>query len=433
MSRLLYINLTSKPEWMNLIYKIGVVLLQACTVDKGIIDSYEENTFMTFNPYAKDGVVERYKTSRQVGHYWSQMTCVNEYAMAFTRVEESAHSNSALNNMLFIDTVFHAICFDFCAWSAQLLGYYQANSTKELEDMLRLELIKDINSIRNDIFSSYGIKEMFLYIARLIRPAKDNIKCALTSHITKTVDDIRAARRFNSHSSVDVTSLSTVRGPLINIDYYPHHTDDSFYFEETLQGTSSPPLHHRSHLDSEDDGYDSEKEALSYDKVPSDDDQHLKSKHSSYVETPTYQPTRTIVDYEEYCNNNPKNLTTRQYAQMQEDKANAQKNDENDQDNNSLTDNSVTDIVEEDTLDSRMRRFVHEYSDDDDNYPNATEDEKEVRRRDAWNNDHNQPPKRPIDEVEGLIDGTLPPNKKIRELVLPLQDVPSSPVTRPDP
>ena len=53
---------TCKPEWMHMIYKINAVLLQACTTGKGADEKSDRSSFMTFNPYVKDGVIERYKT-----------------------------------------------------------------------------------------------------------------------------------------------------------------------------------------------------------------------------------------------------------------------------------------------------------------------------------------------------------------------------------
>ena len=133
--------------WMTLLYKIGSVLLQACIVEKPVYYVHSPAYLMTFNPYARGGEGEIYRTSREVGHYWSQMTSVHEYAIVFERLNESAHCNSALDNILYIDTVIHGVCFDFTAWASQYLGHYRKTSTRENENLLRQELIKEINSI----------------------------------------------------------------------------------------------------------------------------------------------------------------------------------------------------------------------------------------------------------------------------------------------
>ena len=128
------------------------------------------------------GVREKYLTSLNIGHFWSQMTRVSEYVELLHRLEQSAHHNTVNHNILFIDTVIHAIILDFMAWSAQLMGCYHEMSTPRKDALLRQFLLNDIEVEMDEVFCNNGIKETFLLIARLIRPVNDPIKRALSSH-----------------------------------------------------------------------------------------------------------------------------------------------------------------------------------------------------------------------------------------------------------
>ena len=65
------------------------------------------------------------------------MTCVSEYVEVIKRVEQYTQFNEVINNTLFIDTVLHAIIFDFVAFAGQHVGYYHEQSTLDKEDLLR--------------------------------------------------------------------------------------------------------------------------------------------------------------------------------------------------------------------------------------------------------------------------------------------------------
>lgn len=203
---------------------------------------------MNFHPYAQAGDGEIYRTCREVGHYWSQMTNVHEYAIVFDHLDESAHCNSALDNLLHIGTIIHSVCSDFAAWASQLLGHYKKTSSRDNENLLRQELIKVIASTEVSAFTTHGIKQMFLYIARLVRPVRDNINSAPSSHLTKIVDDVLLSRRHDSQHHPYIHYNPSDRGSLINIDYYPHYTDESFEFEDNLK-IVSPLTHTSSHQD----------------------------------------------------------------------------------------------------------------------------------------------------------------------------------------
>ena len=118
-------------------YQIGATLLQACVVLPPADEKAGAHHFMKFNPYCIDGVTEKYIPSTRPGHYWSQMTCVSEYAEVIKRLDQYTQFNEVINNALFIDTVLHAIIFDFIAFAGQHVGYYHEKSNLDLEDLLR--------------------------------------------------------------------------------------------------------------------------------------------------------------------------------------------------------------------------------------------------------------------------------------------------------
>ena len=278
----------SSTAWMTLMYKIGSVLLQACTVEKPPHHTEGDSYFMTFNPYARSGDGEIYRTTREIGHYWSQMTSVHEYAIVFERLNESAHCNSALDNMLYIDTIIHSVCFDFAAWASQFLGHYRKTSTRENEKLLRQELIKEIHSTDVSCFKAHGIKSMFLYIARLVRPVRDDIKRTLSSHLTKIVDDIFLSREYNSQRHPYYESNQPRRSSLINVDYYPEHSDDDSDLENNLKSTS-PMTHTSSNQDIHQDNDMDNPDNAHCDASDNDRNYQQLSLSSSYIETPVYQ------------------------------------------------------------------------------------------------------------------------------------------------
>ena len=109
---------TPTVKWMHLMYQIRATLLQACVVLPPADEKAGAHHFMKFNPYCIDGVTEKYIPSTRPGHYWSQMTCVSEYAEVIKRVDQYTQFNEVINNTLFIDTVLHAIIFDFVAFDS---------------------------------------------------------------------------------------------------------------------------------------------------------------------------------------------------------------------------------------------------------------------------------------------------------------------------
>jgi hypothetical protein len=183
---------------------------------------------MSFNPYMINGVVEKYHTSRHIGHYWSQMTRVSEYVELIRRIEQSAHHNTVLNNILFVDTLLHAVILDFMAFAGQHVGYYHETSTDRHVKVLRDFLIMDIESQIDPIFIRHGIKETFLLIARLIKPIKDTVKRTLSSHLTRKADSLLA----DVAPKVDKTRLTPVQEPLLKIIYNrsqsPNLDDDGY-------------------------------------------------------------------------------------------------------------------------------------------------------------------------------------------------------------
>ena len=60
---------------------------QACVVLPPVDEKAGAHHFMKFNPYCIDGMTEKYIPSTRPGHYWSQMTCVSEYAEVIKSLE----------------------------------------------------------------------------------------------------------------------------------------------------------------------------------------------------------------------------------------------------------------------------------------------------------------------------------------------------------
>ena len=286
---------------------------------------------------------------------------------------------------------------------------------------------------------------MFLYVARLVRPVRDDIKRALSSHITKIVDDLFESRRRNSQQNTNTQSFSTQNEPVIMIEYYPHYTDESFELEDGVH-LSSPITHTSPHQDehqNNDDNYDggdTQEDSLSDNSVPD-----IHSRPSSYIETPIYQSpkgSRRIIDYEEYCENNPHNLSIAQWGDRY-------KSAPIDDTPHNHDDEITQEIEEEDTFETRMRRFEEEYSDDDAD-PNEDTDDKLNRLRHVWETVYNQPRKRKLDDIispdstdsvpsdkknKADNDSTLACPAPEQELISPAAARPFEPnytVTRPD-
>ena len=93
-------------QWMHLMHTIASTLMQTCiTFPSCLVPSVSKN-YMTFNPYVSPVTnrLEPYLTSLHIGHFWSQMTKVSEYAEIIKRLNQSAHQNSVAHNMMFVDT-----------------------------------------------------------------------------------------------------------------------------------------------------------------------------------------------------------------------------------------------------------------------------------------------------------------------------------------
>ena len=117
------------------------------------------------------------------------MTCVSEYAEVIKRLDQYTQFNEVINNTLFIDTVLHAIIFDFVAFAGQHVGYYHEKSTLDKEDLLRRTLQMDILKENDPSFVMFGIRDAFLVISRLVRPINDLVKRTLSSKLTNEIDE----------------------------------------------------------------------------------------------------------------------------------------------------------------------------------------------------------------------------------------------------
>ena len=158
---------TPTLKWMQLMYQIGATLLQACVILPPADEKAGAHHFMKFNPYYIDGVTEKYIPSTRPGHYWSQMTCVSEYAEVIKRLDQYTKFNEVINNTLFIETVLYAILFDFVAFAGQYVGYYHEQSTLDKYDFLRKSLQVDILKENDPSFVMFEIRDAFLVVSRL--------------------------------------------------------------------------------------------------------------------------------------------------------------------------------------------------------------------------------------------------------------------------
>ena len=220
---------TPTVKWMHLMYQIGATLLQACVVLPPADEKAGAHHFMKFNPYCIDGVTEKYIPSTRPGHYWSQMTCVSEYAEVIKRVDQYTQFNEVINNTLFIDTVLHAIIFDFVAFAGQHVGYYHEKSTLDKEDLLRRTLKMDILKENDPSFVMFGIRDAFLVISRLVRPINDLVKRTLSSKLTNDVDELIYS--FQSSTGFVKKPIITVlydraQSPIFDVDVVTRTTEE---------------------------------------------------------------------------------------------------------------------------------------------------------------------------------------------------------------
>lgn len=182
-------------HWMHLMYSIGATLLQACIELPDCEKRPTIKDYMTFNPYTnKDGELMPYYTTRNKGSYWSQTVDVSEYEAVLIKLQEVVSYGTIANNSMFVDTVIHAVIFDFMAFTAQTLGTYKDNDKRKI-GWLRDGLLFDIDQLLDPAFTHHGIKTTFQLIVRISRPVIDTIKVPLTGKVTRRVDE--QIRLFN--------------------------------------------------------------------------------------------------------------------------------------------------------------------------------------------------------------------------------------------
>ena len=225
------------------------------------------------------------------------MTCVSEYAEVIKRVDRYTQFNEVINNKLFIDTVLHAIIFDFVAFAGQHVGYYHEKSNLDLEDFLRKSLQLDILKENDPSFVMFGIREAFLVISRLVRPINELVKRTLSSKLTADVDEF-----VNSHRS----ATGFVTKPLITVLYDSAQSPvfDVDVVTRTTEELSPIYVHTSDQSDNENDSSD-----MSYDRVDLPDSpisiDSIKSPQFN-IETPKYIEYVggvKIVDYDQLGKN----------------------------------------------------------------------------------------------------------------------------------
>ena len=223
-------------KWMHLMYQIGATLSRACVVLPPADEKAGAHHFMKFNPFCIDGMTEIYIPSTRPGHYWSQMTCVSEYAevikcvlMRTTKREQYTQFNEVINNTLFIDTVLHAIIFDFVAFAGQHVGYYHEKSNLDREDLLRKALQIDILKENDPSFVMFGIRDAFLVISRLVRPINDLVKRTLSSKLRHTVDELMNSLRSSTgfiKKPIITVLYDRAQSPIFDVDVVTRTTEE---------------------------------------------------------------------------------------------------------------------------------------------------------------------------------------------------------------
>ena len=268
-------------------------MLQACVILPPADEKAGAHHFMKLNPYCIDGVTEKYIPSTRPGHYWPQMTCVSEYAEVIKRVEQYTQFNEVIDNTLFIDTVIHAIIFDFVAFAGQHVGYYHEQSTLDKEDLLRKALQMDILKVNDPSFVMFGIRDAFLVIWRLVRPINDLVKRTLSSKLTNEKDEIIYSLQ---------SSTGLVKKPLITV-LYDRAQSPIFDVDVVTRTTEklSPIYVHTSDISEN----EAESSDMSYDRVDLPDSPRTVGTPQSppfNIETPKYIEYVggvRIVDYDQ--------------------------------------------------------------------------------------------------------------------------------------
>ena len=248
-------------------------------------------------------------------------------------------------------------------------------STMRKEDFLRRFLLNDIKAQTEPTFCNNGIKETFLLIARLIKPIKDPIKRALSSTLTKKVDECPSVQE----RPIDGTSFRPRNEPLIRVIY-------SRADFPSLANEPSDQIRHESHTSIRDfQQYDYD-DSNRQDDTSSGSDSGPESEPSSVVSPsdrvyipspipppsrPVYRPDpvyessaligeRRIIDYDEYC----KTLTRLQ----------------NEKDLNDYFHSDVESVELSDDEQEVMNKWSKNICDDDENNP-ETPQERNQRYR----------------------------------------------------
>lgn len=118
----------------------------------------------------------RYINSFTFGHIWSQMTCVEDYVIMVEAIIQLEYSSGDRTNILMIDTLLHALVYDFMAFVAQHLGMNSKEINVEKVSFIRSLIYDDVNRINNRAFHKARLLEVFQSIVLYTRPIKDTNK-----------------------------------------------------------------------------------------------------------------------------------------------------------------------------------------------------------------------------------------------------------------
>lgn len=141
-------------------YQVGHCLLQACICIDGPKPFDVNDVYMRFNPNATI-----YHYSGKYGAYWSQMIRVAEYVKINDLIQELVVCNNVLNNLILVDTLTHALVFDFMAFVGQSVGYYRSRDELAM-DMIRRGIKQDVHAESNLLFEDSGLRRVFLAVVK---------------------------------------------------------------------------------------------------------------------------------------------------------------------------------------------------------------------------------------------------------------------------
>lgn len=174
--------------------------------------------------------------THEVGHYWSQALCMRDHISQIDSIcsMEIHKEASEGTDVLYTDTILHAIVFDFIAYVSQCLGYDRNGFCVQKVQCIRHMLLTDLSTVKSKHFHENRLYGVFQYIIENAKPVYDDIKpCSLSCK-----HDIALYEYFKNKS---------INTNVLNTEAYEESCKVISFYNYSLTSHTLNSIHHGTH------------------------------------------------------------------------------------------------------------------------------------------------------------------------------------------